>query len=113
MSGSHRCRRPSIPVSIESGLEGRNNLITSESPAARKTSLNRVRPRRPEQFGKRDISLAGKVVSIESGLEGRNNEPDASGTEALGLRVSIESGLEGRNNLFFREVSTPAHLGSQ
>ena len=62
-------------VSIESGLEGRNN--TDE---------------------KVELSEA-EIVSIESGLEGRNNlYMNRPLTESLAV-VSIESGLEGRNNV--------------
>ena len=61
-------------VSIESGLEGRNNQ--QRAPGVRGPNLE---------------------VSIESGLEGRNN---VEWIARVGdwLVVSIESGLEGRNN---------------
>ena len=36
-------------VSIESGLEGRNNLLWAMRFGAHISRLNRVRPRRPEQ----------------------------------------------------------------
>ena len=61
-------------VSIESGLEGRNN---------HPQGTGHVHPR---------------LVSIESGLEGRNNLRANRGCRRGGIRVSIESGLEGRNN---------------
>ena len=70
-AGDH-CR--SRPVSMESGLEGRNNT------------------------GGRIGGQDGEFVSMESGLEGRNNLwPSFSQT--CPQTVSMESGLEGRNNL--------------
>ena len=63
-----------LVVSIESGLEGRNNKMRLLGSIGRSMRLNRVRPRRPEQW-RRSIerwATAGPV-SIESGLEGRNN----------------------------------------
>ena len=61
-------------VSIESGLEGRNNWLT---PAGLPVSDR---------------------VSIESGLEGRNNGAESGPGVGGNHCVSIESGLEGRNN---------------
>ena len=112
-------------VSMESGLEGRNNTHNLLKGKAVVRSLNGVRPRRPEQCHGSARPLRGTpLVSMESGLEGRNN-PCASPVGAphlLGLNgvrprrpeqydtysgrkldpgyVSMESGLEGRNNLF-------------
>ena len=69
-------RRPPgyVPVSMESGLEDRNN---DQSRAGRPKScacLNGVRPRRPEQYANRpDAQHGGHRVSMESGLEDRNN----------------------------------------
>ena len=37
-------------VSMKSGLEGRNNLTSHHIPPNLITSLNEVRPRRPEQW---------------------------------------------------------------
>ena len=61
-------------VSMESGLEGRNNLVVVGGE-----------PRH------------GFEVSMESGLEGRNNR-DLRLVGRDGHGVSMESGLEGRNN---------------
>ena len=61
-------------VSMESGLEGRNN------------------PHEPHQHRRYPPS-----VSMESGLEGRNNAIAAE-ARAADKSVSMESGLEGRNN---------------
>ena len=64
--------------------------------------LNEVRPRRPEQFGKDYQGNSAYMVSMKSGLEGRNNRA-CSPDVRWGLQgVSMKSGLEGRNN------STPA-----
>ena len=62
-----------LPVSMKSGLEGRNNFSTSPSGRSRTTCLNEVRPRRPEQY--RAMALYERLadVSMKSGLEGRNN----------------------------------------
>ena len=59
---------------MKSGLEGRNNIMTERKRNVPDPCLNEVRPRRPEQSGRRAqqdplISL----VSMKSGLEGRNN----------------------------------------
>ena len=62
-------------VSIESGLEGRNNGLKTANGIAYVTQ-----------------------VSIESGLEGRNNWTTVSTHWSDLGTVSIESGLEGRNN---------------
>ena len=61
-------------VSIESGLEGRNNGDL------------------------RDLVSANACVSIESGLEGRNNVGFQVAQYQRHDSVSIESDLEGRNN---------------
>ena len=61
-------------VSMKSGLEGRNNWTQNDGRDGAGSSLNEVRPRRPEQSGHGLIRPAGKdVVSMKSGLEGRNN----------------------------------------
>ena len=60
-------------VSMKSGLEGRNNRMRSAGSATN-SSLNEVRPRRPEQS--RTVAaewLEVLPVSMKSGLEGRNN----------------------------------------
>ena len=68
--------RPQI-VSMESGLEGRNNLSDGT------------------------VVEAEPVVSMESGLEGRNNT-DVPQPRWMEKIVSMESGLEGRNNVTSR-----------
>ena len=110
-------------VSMESGLEGRNNEGLLTGRCRLPLSLNGVRPRRPEQSA--DSPPAGLdqvLVSMESGLEGRNNGGAGNGVahcdrdrlngvrprrpeqcaprdrRAAPHRVSMESGLEGRNN---------------
>ena len=44
------CRVPLPSVSMESGLEGRNNISTTLAPFLCNIRLNGVRPRRPEQL---------------------------------------------------------------
>ena len=61
-------------VSMKSGLEGRNNKGEKIAKRVRKSCLNEVRPRRPEQY----LWLCAEeeyveLVSMKSGLEGRNN----------------------------------------
>ena len=62
-----------VLVSMESGLDGRNNWLRLWRLLYRTWSLNGVRPRWPEQcdFGETDVS--NHTVSMESGLDGRNN----------------------------------------
>ena len=67
-------RLTQIRVSMESGLEGRNN------------------------GAQQSMSESVGDVSMESGLEGRNNR-DVTHAETWDQVVSMESGLEGRNNL--------------
>ena len=60
-------------VSMKSGLEGRNNSDSATCAQPAITSLNEVRPRRPEQSA-HGCSVQGALrVSMKSGLEGRNN----------------------------------------
>ena len=59
---------------MESGLEDRNNSMTSAFTQSAMGGLNGVRPRRPEQ----SVDVLGEgaghdPVSMESGLEDRNN----------------------------------------
>ena len=61
-------------VSMESGLDGRNNARERRSRAA-----------------------AHVPVSMESGLDGRNNAK-RKGIDPDVVPVSMESGLDGRNN---------------
>ena len=62
------------PVSMESGLEGRNNANSLSASSPSFSRLNGVRPRRPEQCPySRSLGSDGPGVSMESGLEGRNN----------------------------------------
>ena len=82
---------------MESGLEDRNNSQMGVSTPSR-TSLNGVRPRRPEQSEVRDLkSQLYLNVSMESGLEDRNNLFSRR-IESRHVVVSMESGLEDRNN---------------
>ena len=62
-------------VSMESGLEDRNNNLISLFPFVENDCLNGVRPRRPEQFIYFVWREIPKIfVSMESGLEDRNND---------------------------------------
>ena len=76
-------------VSMESGLEGRNNNCNVQ------------------------IAAAEIYVSMESGLEGRNNGRDTEEDCQVVRDVSMESGLEGRNNLKGKSWSSPAIQTSQ
>ena len=49
-SPGHALRLLPVHVSMESGLEGRNNLLKFHVEGRSQSSLNGVRPRRPEQF---------------------------------------------------------------
>ena len=61
-------------VSMESGLEDRNNCCLPFPSPCSKFCLNGVRPRRPEQFNALEaLTTKTKTVSMESGLEDRNN----------------------------------------
>ena len=64
-----------VHVSMESGLDGRNNH--RGLPDRRRT----------------------EHVSMESGLDGRNNGRRRGVRDCPGGAVSMESGLDGRNNL--------------
>ena len=86
------------PVSMESGLEGRNNILELFKDEHSSHSLNGVRPRRPEQFCR-----TGPTGWPESSLNGvRPRRPEqfdvVTEVEWGRLDVSMESGLEGRNN---------------
>ena len=85
-------------VSMESGLEDRNNPSAVRRPDGLRHRLNGVRPRRPEQLTSRGGKpRRNQTVSMESGLEDRNNVGgDCCG--GVGGAVSMESGLEDRNN---------------
>ena len=85
------------PVSMKSGLEGRNNFSTLAQGVAHYRGLNEVRPRRPEQCDFPRELYAPRFVSMKSGLEGRNNLRLLHGFYG-GEQVSMKSGLEGRNN---------------
>ena len=87
-----------MAVSMESGLEGRNNVILSAYPhplysVSMESGLE----------GRNNLRLLDGTgercddVSMESGLEGRNNDSACHEVRAT-LDVSMESGLEGRNN---------------
>ena len=59
---------------MKSGLEGRNNLLKRLARFVAGSSLNEVRPRRPEQSVLFAINgTVPVIVSMKSGLEGRNN----------------------------------------
>ena len=63
-------------VSMESGLDGRNNASRAPVPPQRAESLNGVRPRWPEQCQPVSVQAEPSFgVSMESGLDGRNNPP--------------------------------------
>ena len=97
-----------LDVSMKSDLEGRNNRTAPSATRWACTSLNEVRPRRPEQSSSRlsrqrwcrglnevrprrpeqsekksNQPPAGGKVSMKSGLEGRNNDVDPPTLEAL------------------------------
>ena len=61
-------------VSMESGLEDRNNRRSARAQAGAVQRLNGVRPRRPEQYAGYGPTMSGYAVSMESGLEDRNND---------------------------------------
>ena len=87
------------PVSMESGLDGRNNRHRLLRPPLLVESLNGVRPRWPEQSEEAEEATEGaSPVSMESGLDGRNNRIGADVASAKEIGVSMESGLDGRNN---------------
>ena len=84
---------------MKSGLEGRNNRMAAPPRRSQPQRLNEVRPRRPEQWYRRENSPEPpELVSMKSGLEGRNNGNVALTAEAQ-EGVSMKSGLEGRNNV--------------
>ena len=65
---------PNRQVSMESGLEGRNNAFLPLPNRRQTNRLNGVRPRRPEQSDPGLVKVNQiRHVSMESGLEGRNN----------------------------------------
>ena len=85
-------------VSMESGLDGRNNNNSHQRTARHEQCLNGVRPRWPEQWSGMGQKAKARNVSMESGLDGRNNLPLRTGHRRA-VDVSMESGLDGRNNL--------------
>ena len=87
---------PELPVSMKSGLEGRNNTrLLCGSGSTTKVSMKsglegRNKTRTMERYEREEL------VSMKSGLEGRNNSrPTPIGNGRAG--VSMKSGLEGRN----------------
>ncbi len=82
---------------MESGLEDRNNPPAPAGGGPGSRGLNGVRPRRPEQYGRRENLRRGERVSMESGLEDRNNLIERHIRSSFRF-VSMESGLEDRNN---------------
>ena len=73
--------RQAMPVSIKSGLEGRNNAPSRQN-----------------------WKISGRV-SMKSGLEGRNNLDESHRVKSCSS-VSMKSGLEGRNNGGFFTTSS-------
>ena len=70
------------------GLEGRNNRQVHRPTTHRRTCLNEVRPRRPEQFvGAAELPVVA-LVSMKSGLEGRNNAAGFSPNSARESRLN-------------------------
>ena len=88
-------------VSMESGLEDRNNQRLARKETACDTyGLNGVRPRRPEQsISGRHDQPRKKPVSL-NGVRPRRPEQwfFTQTDEGRALWVSMESGLEDRNN---------------
>ena len=82
---------------MKSGLEGRNNLPADRGARWGATSLNEVRPRRPEQSaGTATVKAAAPCLN-----EVRPRRPEQSevgNMDAIAYDVSMKSGLEGRNN---------------
>ena len=88
----HVLPRPESPrvVSMESGLDGRNNPPLDKKKMAGYTN-----------------------VSMESGLDGRNNLANGPSRHPSGHQVSMESGLDGRNNLSARVLTAGSPQASQ
>ena len=60
---------------MNSGLEGRNNVVEKTLLRVWNGCLNEVRPGRPEQYDLIEAHMRSMTeVSMKSGLEGRNNE---------------------------------------
>ena len=74
-------------VSMESGLDGRNNCQ-----------------------GGHERTNHDLHVSMESGLDGRNNSPRPGNTWRAMDSVSMESGLDGRNNVHCSRCVSPSVL---
>ena len=73
-------------------------MAAPSTPPTSFSSLNGVRPKRPEQLAWLCLGRLGRVsVSMESGLRGRNNQNTYKSAAPTGI-VSMESGLRGRNN---------------
>ena len=89
--------RATWDVSMKSGLEDRNNLHSSAFPQQPLSSLNEVRPGRPEQYALDRVLVQLRHVSMKSGLEDRNNWRDSL-RSYMDVWVSMKSGLEDRNN---------------
>ena len=96
-------------VSMKSGLDGRNNWEATFSRVSPESRLNEVRPRWPEQYPALAVGdILRDTVSMKSGLEDRNN---ASSRDYLlfAFRVSMKSGLEDRNNRCEAQNSAACH----
>ena len=63
---------------MKSGLEGRNNLTAKRNTSRGSSSLNEVRPGRPEQCAQNERIAVPFGVSMKSGLEDRNNPTNRS-----------------------------------
>ena len=102
MAGTMRDYRlppePQLPVSMESGLDGRNNEDVRDLVArARGVSMESGLDGRNNILDTIHANASPLYVSMESGLDGRNN-PSRCRSPASTQRVSMESGLDGRNN---------------
>ena len=95
-------------VSMKSGLEGRNKGFICTIFTTATSSLNEVRPRRPEQ-----TASAPTKPSSASGLnEVRPRRPEQRwpvfDPDAHGPQVSMKSGLEGRNKTLSQQYTNIA-----
>ena len=99
---------------MESGLEDRNNGADDRNPGREDDGLNGVRPRRPEQWGKR--FAVRRLGFCLNGVRPRRPEQYLEARITAGQLdpVSMESGLEDRNNkanaTVRRSSSLPARL---
>ena len=87
------------PVSMKSGLEGRNNGTTPERTSPEPPGLNEVRPRRPEQY--HWCEVRGPHPRCLNEVRPRRPEQFSVAFQYRfsAYPVSMKSGLEGRNNV--------------